>query len=58
MKQTRKIIKPDSSKAKVNSENIKTCYDIQYMCWNSVLLINLALVLSYDDNNDEIKFCF
>jgi hypothetical protein len=23
-----------------------------------VLLINLALVLSYDDNNDEIKLCF
>jgi hypothetical protein len=22
-----------------------------------VLLINLALVLSYDDNNDEIKLC-
>ena len=23
-----------------------------------MLLINLALVLSYDDNNDEIKLCF
>jgi hypothetical protein len=23
-----------------------------------VLLINLASVLSYDDNNDEIKLCF
>jgi hypothetical protein len=23
-----------------------------------VFLINLALVLSYDDNNDEIKLCF
>jgi len=27
-------------------------------CHQSVLLINLALVLYYDDNNDEIKFCF
>ena len=23
-----------------------------------MLLINLALVISYDDNNDEIKLCF
>jgi len=27
-------------------------------CHQSSLLINLALVLQYDDNNDGIKFCF
>ena len=43
---------------KVNNENILWYEYVGIFCHQSVFLLNLALVLLYDDNNDGINFVF